>query len=60
MVPEVWSVTERIFCRFRPFFALFFPNNPQNQNFAKMKKRPGDIILLHKFTKNHDHMVHCS
>ena len=60
MVPEVWSATERIFCRFRPFFALFLPDNPKYQNFEKMEKRPGDIIILHNCTKNHDDMVHCS
>ena len=26
----------------------------------KMKKKPGDIIVLPKCTKNHDHMLHCS
>ena len=25
----------------------------------KMKKTPGDIIILHQYTKNHDHMLHC-
>ena len=25
-----------------------------------MKKIPGDIIILHKYTKNHDHMLYCS
>ena len=35
------------------------PKNPENQNFEKMKKIPGDIIL-HKCTKNHDHMLYCS
>ena len=25
-----------------------------------MKKLPGDIIMLHKCTKNHDHMLLCS
>ena len=24
-----------------------------------MKKTPGDIIILHKCTKNHDHMLYC-
>ena len=116
MVPEIWSMTDIIFCHSGPFFALlplygprkskfskkwkkhlkilsfykhkwqsydvwflrygvqqteFFvildhflpfypPNNPKNQNFEKMKKTPGDIIILHKCTKNHDHMLHCS
>ena len=26
----------------------------------KWKKTPGDIIILHKCTKNHDHMLYCS
>ena len=26
----------------------------------KMKEKPGDIIILHKCTKNHDHMLYCS
>ena len=26
----------------------------------QMKKTPGDIIILHKCTKNHDHMLYCS
>ena len=24
-----------------------------------MKKMPGDVIILHKCTKNHDHMLYC-
>ena len=27
---------------------------------SKMKKTPGDIIILHKCTKNHDHPLCCS
>ena len=42
------------------FLPFYPPNNPKNQNFEKMKKTPGDIIILHKCTKNHDHMLHCS
>ena len=42
-------------------FVLFYlPNNLKNQNFEKLKKTPGDIINLHKCTKNHDHMLYCS
>ena len=26
----------------------------------KKKKKPRDIIILHKCTKNHDHMLYCS
>ena len=40
MAPEIWSITDRIFCYFGPFFALLPPpppNNPKNKNFKKMK-----------------------
>ena len=30
----------------------------KNQNFEKIKKTVGDIIILHTCTKNHDHMMH--
>ena len=33
------------------------PNNLENQNFEKMKKKSGDAIILHMCTKNHDHDV---
>ena len=39
------------------------PNNPENQNFQKMKKKtkkPGDIIILHKCTINDNHMIYGS
>ena len=42
------------------FLPFYSPNSPKNQNFEKMKKTPGDIIILHKCTKNHDHMLYCS
>ena len=42
--------------RFLPFYS---PNNPKNKNFEKLKKAPGDIIILHKSTRNHDHMLCC-
>ena len=29
-------------------------NNPENQNFEKMKKTTGDIIILHRSIKNYD------
>ena len=40
-------------------FPFYPPNSPKNENSKKMKKSPGDIIL-HKCTKNHDHMLYCS
>ena len=59
MAPEIWSVTDIIFCHFEPFLPFYSTNNPKNQNLEKMKKT-GDINILHKCIKNHDHMLHCS
>ena len=34
------------------FWAIFYPyNSPKNQNFKKMNKTPGDIIILHVYQK---------
>ena len=51
MVPETWSMTDRIFCHFGLFFALLPSNNPKNQNIEKMKKLPGEIVILHVYHK---------
>ena len=48
------------FCHFGPFFALLLPNNLKNQNFEKMKKTPGDIIILHMCTINDNHIMYDS
>ena len=46
------------FCHFLPFDP---PNNPKNQNFEKMKKKPLEIIItLHKYTINDNHMIYGS
>ena len=39
MVPEIRSATDRMFCHFGSFFALLPPNDPENQNFEKIKKK---------------------
>ena len=40
----------------------FFPFDPpkisKNQNFGKMKKNSGDIMILHMCIKNHNHMTY--
>ena len=38
------------------------PNDPEKENFQKLKKIPGDIILLHMCTINEDHIkyIHVS
>ena len=57
MVPEIWSVTDRIFSHFGPFFVL---HNLENQNFEKMKKMPVNIIISHKCTINDNHIMYDS
>ena len=42
------------------FFAFHTPDNPENQNFEKLKKTPGDIIILHVCTINDNHMMYGS
>ena len=57
-VPEIWHVTD-VIVLFLSFWAIFCPFTlltwPKN-----WKKKPGDIIILHKCTKNHDYMLYCS
>ena len=36
------------------------PMDPENQNFEKMKKTPGDIIILQICTINDNHMIYGS
>ena len=63
-VPEIQHVTDLIFIfRFGLFFALLTtndPEDPKNLNLKKVKKMPGDTILLHTCTKNYDHMMYGS
>ena len=49
-----------MFCHFGPIFALSPPNSLANQNFEKMKKASGDVIILHMCTQNHEHMMYAS
>ena len=62
---DVWFKRHELWWKF--FFVIldcflpFYPhNNPKNQDFQKMKKIPGDIIILYMCTKNYNHMVYCS
>ena len=41
------------------FLLIYPPNSPKNENSKKIKKTNGDIIILHKCTKDHDHMLYC-
>ena len=48
------------------FWAIFLPfsspplptNNPENQNFEKMRKAFGDVIILNLYKKKHNHMTY--
>ena len=44
------------------FLPFYPPKSPKNKNFKKKekKKTSGDIIILHKCTKNLDYMLYCS
>ena len=59
-VPESLSETDIIFCHFGHFLPFYLCNNPENQNFEKMKKTPSDIIILHLCTTNDNHMMYDS
>ena len=48
MLPEIWSSTDRIF---------WSSYTLKNEN-IKNQKTPGDIIVLHNCTKNHDHLLY--
>ena len=58
MVSEIQSETNRIFSHFGQFFILLVPNNPENQNFEKMKKASEDVIILNMCTINENHMMY--
>ena len=57
----VWLIVTKKWCTHKyKLFALFALTTifgPKNQNFWKIKKRLGDIIILHECTKNHNHMI---
>ena len=59
-VPEIQHMTDVITFYFELFLPFYPPKNQKNENLKNMKKIPGDIIILHKCTKNQDHMLHCS
>ena len=59
-VPEIWCMTDVVIFHFQPFFALLLQKQPEKWKLKKMKKMPRDIIILHKHTKNQDHMLYYS
>ena len=55
-----WAQQIELFAILDHFLLFYTLKNPKNQNFQNLKKSPGDTIILHKCTKNHDQMVYCS
>ena len=54
MVPEIRSEKNRIFCYFGQFYAFLPPhNNPENQNYKKIKKKCA-------INKDHNHLMYRS
>ena len=59
MVPEIDMECDRQ--NFLSFWTVLLPPmDPENQNFEKMKKTPGDINILNMCTKNCDQMMYGS
>ena len=58
---DVWFLRYAVrqdFLSFWVIFCPFTPNNPQNQDFEKMKKTPRDIIILHMCAINDNHVMY--
>ena len=60
MLPEIWSVTDIIFCHFGSFFVLFHYWPPKLKFGKNVKETPGDIILLNMCNINEDHIMYGS
>ena len=72
LVYHKWQSYDLLFLRYQEqhnflSFQIIFcpitpcpPNNLKNQNFGKMKKRPGNIIILQLCTTNGDHTMYGS
>ena len=53
MVPDIWSVTDTIFCHSGPFFALLPSMNAENQKHHK-------IVILQMCIIDDSHMMYGS
>ena len=62
MIHGSWDIkcTRQFFYHLGPLFALL-PLTAWKMKISKKKRKtPGDIIIWHKSTKNHDHRLYCS
>ena len=62
---DVWFLRYQVrqtefFVNLDNFLPFYPPNNLKNQNFEKMKKALGDIIILHMCTTKANHMMYGS
>ena len=57
LVSEISSERTKFFVILDHFLLYYLPNNPKNQNFEKMKKTIGSIIILHKCSIHDNHMM---
>ena len=61
MILEIWSsTTDGTFWSSWAIFYSFTSLTTWKMKISKMKKNPGDIIILHKCAKKHDHLLYCS
>ena len=58
--PQISSTTDIILCHFGVFFALYPQTILKIKILKKLKKTPGNIIILHMSTINQNHMMHDS
>ena len=59
MAFQIWNATDESFVILECFL-LFCSLTTQKIKIFKNWKTSGDIIILYKCTKNHDHMLYCS
>ena len=57
-VSEIQNETLNFWVILGHFLPFYPPNDPENQNFEKMKKMPGDVVLLHLCNINEDYMIY--
>ena len=60
MVPRIGTAMNRIFVTLGHFLHFYPPNNPENQNFEKMRKKTEDIVILNMCTTNDNHIMYGS
>ena len=59
MIPEIWSAPD-IFLSSWAIFCPFTPITARKKKNSKKMKKPGDIIILHKCSTNHDDRLYRS